>query len=109
MRGWQPHQTPQRSLPDCRCGILVHRRSVVPLALHFLTNGSDFCIAPQYGLTIGPGKRRRNLAGISHYWASRRLITQIRPLKIEGVSALDRDARHHVGSRAAEGALRTLV
>src|SRR5205085_7231094 len=69
----------------------------------------DFCIAPQDGLAIGPGKRRRSLAGVSDYWANRRLIPQVRPLKVEGVCALDRNARHKVGSRAAEGALRTVV
>src|SRR5438874_1886447 len=65
------------------------RRQFDPVAaLPFLAKRPDFCVAPKNGLTIGPGKRRGNLAGVADGRASRRLIAQVRPLKVEGVSAL---------------------
>src|SRR5205823_6048136 len=90
---------------------LSSRRCAVdgPGALHSLANYLDFCVAPKDGLTIGPGKRRRNLACLSDGRTGRRLIAQVRPLQVEGVSVMDPDAGHRVGSRAPERKFGALV
>src|SRR5437667_8360143 len=78
-------------------------------ALRFLAQRPDFCVAPKNGLAIGPRKRWNHLTWFADGRAGGRLIAQVRPLKVEGVSVLDPDAPHHIGSRASERRLGTLV
>src|SRR5262249_40527131 len=78
-------------------------------ALRFLADYTDFCVAAQDGLTMAPRKRRSNLAGVANYRARRRLIAQVRPLKVEGVAAFDADPSQRVGSGTSERGFRTLV
>jgi hypothetical protein len=75
--------------------------------LPFLAERPDFGIAAQDGLSIGPGKRRGNLAGVADHRTPRRLVTQVSPLKVEGISVLHADPSHHVGGGPAERRLRT--
>jgi hypothetical protein len=77
--------------------------------LHFLAERPDFCVAPKNGLTIRPRKPRSNFAGLSDDRVARRLIAQVCPLKVEGVSTVDADACHHIGSRAPERGFGTLI
>ena len=52
---------------------LLKRRVDAWAALHLLANRPDFCVAPKNGVTIGPWKRRSNLAGVADGRAGRRL------------------------------------
>src|SRR5262249_27935619 len=79
------------------------RRTVAAAsALHFLAQHPNFRVASKDGFSIGPGKRRTNVARFSNHRAGRGVITQVCPLKIEGVSAVDPYACQGAGSRAAE-------
>src|SRR5262245_45982094 len=84
-------------------GLSSRRRAVVaPSALHFLAERPDSFVASKDGLTVGPRKRRSHGTGSSDDRAGRGFIMQVGPLKVEGVSAVDADACHRVGSRAPE-------
>src|SRR5262249_29255781 len=111
VRGREPFRPllPRRSLISSM-RLSSRRRAVAASSvLHFLTQRPDFCVAPKDGLTIGPGKRRSNPAGVPNDRAGRALITQVGPLKVEGVSVVDANACHHVGSRAPKRGFGALV
>ncbi len=88
---------------------LTQTRPAVPGALHLLTQCPDFGVALYDGLAIGPGKRRSAVAGIPDHWPGRGLVTQVGPLQVERVAAVDADACHRGGSWASERRFGPLV
>lgn len=83
----------------------LRRRVDAARSLRFLANRADFCVAAKDVLATGPRNRQRNLSRLADYWTGRRLIAQIRPLQVQGVSVLDADAPHRVGGRAPKRSL----
>ena len=80
-----------------------------PGALHFLAQRLNLGVTSKDGLSIRPGKRWSNGAGVSDDRAGRGLIAQVGPLQVQGVSTVDADARQRLGGRASERRFSTLV